>query len=271
MSDFWYYVDRSGRVGPLTRQELKATLATIQKSADVLVWCQRFPNWKRAGDVPELGAKNVASPSNTWRAVQETRQEKRQSTRRSGWWMIIAAVPFLRSAGASVGRKLMGQLPFGEQMTKQVTLWTREGPPDSVVNALNVLEANRLLAVSVVACVAYGIYDGLLRNSIFSGLVVGFSFAAIITLAIWAARKYRVKRPSPLLLKIGTIVYLFGCVLGLYSVFLIIYETSYLGAMNAAARLLPSAIFYPALGWGIRYVLGANRDRDHHASAGEIS
>ena len=62
MSDVWYYADQHGKVGPVTFQKLKESLATFQNAKDVLVWCENFPNWVRAGDVPELRAQTAVPP-----------------------------------------------------------------------------------------------------------------------------------------------------------------------------------------------------------------
>ncbi len=52
--DIWYFDDGNGRVGPLNLEDLKATLATLSNPKEVSVWCNRFPDWKLAKDVPEL-------------------------------------------------------------------------------------------------------------------------------------------------------------------------------------------------------------------------
>jgi hypothetical protein len=57
MSEVWYYVDSGGSVGPLTTLELRKTLRTLPNSNDILVWCDDFPSWKKAGDVSELGTR----------------------------------------------------------------------------------------------------------------------------------------------------------------------------------------------------------------------
>jgi GYF domain 2 len=62
MPDLWYYADQNGSVGPLTLQELLETLATLPNASDVLVWCDKFSDWKRAGDVAELRAQIVVPP-----------------------------------------------------------------------------------------------------------------------------------------------------------------------------------------------------------------
>jgi hypothetical protein len=55
--DAWYYADNGGRVGPLSLEALLGALATFSNAKDLFVWCARFPDWKRAEDVPELKAK----------------------------------------------------------------------------------------------------------------------------------------------------------------------------------------------------------------------
>lgn len=62
MSDTWYYADQNKQVGPFDIQQLKASLLRIPNAKDVLVWRSGFPDWKRAGDVPELSADMSAPP-----------------------------------------------------------------------------------------------------------------------------------------------------------------------------------------------------------------
>ena len=58
--DAWYYEDK-GQIGPLTLEELKATLSTFPnaKAGDLFVRCGSFANWKQAKDVPELNAEGL--------------------------------------------------------------------------------------------------------------------------------------------------------------------------------------------------------------------
>ena len=58
MSDIWYYVDNGVAVGPLTLQELKAKLATLSSAKDVLIWCDRFQDWRPAKDVPQFNSQS---------------------------------------------------------------------------------------------------------------------------------------------------------------------------------------------------------------------
>jgi hypothetical protein len=62
VSNSWYYADQNGQVGPLSLGELKETLRTFDKLGDVLVWCDRFPDWKRAIDIPEIAGTTKAPP-----------------------------------------------------------------------------------------------------------------------------------------------------------------------------------------------------------------
>jgi hypothetical protein len=52
--EVWYYGDAEDQVGPVTLDELREILAIYSNASEVFVWCARFPDWKEAGDVPEL-------------------------------------------------------------------------------------------------------------------------------------------------------------------------------------------------------------------------
>ena len=54
-SDIWYYADEETPNGPISFDELKRKLSERPDGIDVLVWRDGFRNWKRAGDVVELG------------------------------------------------------------------------------------------------------------------------------------------------------------------------------------------------------------------------
>jgi uncharacterized membrane protein YhaH (DUF805 family) len=62
MSDTWYYADQGRRSEPVTTQDLRNALARLPNARDVLVWRDGFPDWKRAGDVPELWAQPAGAP-----------------------------------------------------------------------------------------------------------------------------------------------------------------------------------------------------------------
>jgi predicted nucleic acid-binding protein len=57
LSDSWYYADYTGQKGPVTLQELKATLARLAEPENVLVWHEGFTDWMKAGAVAELKAQ----------------------------------------------------------------------------------------------------------------------------------------------------------------------------------------------------------------------
>ena len=102
MSEVWYYVDSGGSVGPLTTLELRKTLRTLPNSNDILVWCDDFPSWKKAGDVSELGTRLSAPPP-----VPTSRNIAQMPTWRVRWWWYPVALSFFGSIGSRDGRKVM--------------------------------------------------------------------------------------------------------------------------------------------------------------------
>jgi hypothetical protein len=60
MPDTWYIAVNGAQVGPLTLQELKATLVTFANANDVPVWCDRLAAWTPARDIPELRSQPTA-------------------------------------------------------------------------------------------------------------------------------------------------------------------------------------------------------------------
>jgi hypothetical protein len=56
VSEYWFYSERRGRVGPVTREELSAILKN-NKGEDLRVWREGLDGWKTAIDVPELAPK----------------------------------------------------------------------------------------------------------------------------------------------------------------------------------------------------------------------
>jgi uncharacterized membrane protein YhaH (DUF805 family) len=62
MSDTWYYADQGRRSEAVTTQGLKDALARMPNARDVLVWRDGFPDWKRAGDVPDLWSQGGPPP-----------------------------------------------------------------------------------------------------------------------------------------------------------------------------------------------------------------
>jgi hypothetical protein len=259
MSDVWYYANQGGHVGPFNCQQLKKTLSTMPDSADVLVWCDQFPVWKRARDVPELWPDRAPSSPSSIPDVLPEFQRKSPFLRKPKGWLSILALPLLGFASNRVGHEEMGRISRDRGISKEITRWLSEDPPDIILTIARALRANLLFVMVTGACIAYGIYDGLLLNSPVSGLIAGILSAGIVNLAMLTMRKYRVKKPTTLLIWIGNVVYWVGWALASYGILLIFYRLSHVGlsgGLKAAGDLLPSVIFYPIAGWCIRYMLG---------------
>jgi GYF domain 2 len=250
-AETWYYVSDGGNVGPLDRQQLKQTLATMEDRADVLVWCDKFSDWKHVGDVPEL-SQDMAAPSIS-PSARGTKAKNLFLQKSKGWLFTLSS--FLTSAPSRRGREEMRRLFADRLIEKEVKRWLSEGPPEIVVSLGRAARANRVFVLVTFACLAYGIYDGLLMHSLASGLIVGILSAGLANLAIFAARQYRVKKPTPLLIWIGNIAFWIGWALACYGVFLMVHRILHAGLWEAGS-LLPSVIFYPAVGCSIRYMLG---------------
>jgi hypothetical protein len=259
ISDVWYYANQGGHVGPFSLQQLKQSLATMPDSADVLVWCDKFPDWKSAREVPELSPDCApTSPSQIQRILLKF-QGKSPFQRKPKWWLFILALPLLGAAVNRMGREEMGQLSRDRRIDREVRRWLSEDPPEIIISIGRAVKANLLFVAVTAVCIGYGIYDGLLLNTPLSGLIAGILSAGIVNLAMLTARKYRVKKPTPLLIWIGNIAYWLGWALASYGIFLMVYRLSHVGlsgGLSAAGSVLPSVIFYPTIGWCIRYMLG---------------
>ena len=97
MSDNWYYADYNGQNGPVTLQELKATLPRLAEPENVLVWHEGFTDWMKAGAVAEFNAQ-TSKPPRLPTDQMPTWQVK--------WWWY--PVPFISiGIGSQVGRKVM--------------------------------------------------------------------------------------------------------------------------------------------------------------------
>ena len=210
ISDVWYYANQDGHVGPFSCQQLKKTLSTMSNSADVLVWCDKFPDWKRARDVPELWAGRAPSSPSSIPDMLLKFQRKSLFLRKPKGWLSILALPLLGFATNRIGREEMGRLSRDRGISKEIARWLSEGPPDIIIAIARAVRANLLFVVVTGACIAYGIYDGLLLNSPVSGLIAGILSAGIVNLAMLTMRKYRVKKPTTLLIWIGNVVYGLG-------------------------------------------------------------
>jgi hypothetical protein len=62
MPDSWYIAINGAKVGPLTLQELKATLTTFANAKDIPVWRDGLADWKPVQDLPELRSQTAPSP-----------------------------------------------------------------------------------------------------------------------------------------------------------------------------------------------------------------
>jgi GYF domain 2 len=252
-AETWYYVSEGGHVGPLDRQQLMETLATMEDHADVLVWCDKFSDWKRLRDVPELSQDTAALSILHTPAPLETKAKNLFLQKPKRWLFTLSSL--LSSTTSRRAREAMRRLSADRLIEKEVKRWLSEGAPEIVVNLGRAAKANRVFVLVTFACLAYGVYDGLLMHSLASGLVVGILSAGIVNLATFAARKYRVKKPTPLLIWIGNVAFWIGWALASYGVFLMVHQILH-AELWAAGSLLPSVIFYPAVGCSIRYMLG---------------
>jgi hypothetical protein len=101
MSDFWYFADKNGKIGPVTFKELKASLATRQNTSDVFVWCKKFSDWVRADDVPELRSQTATSPPPALRSnVRRAKRREPSDTTNSQTKSVVMAV--LAGLGLSI-------------------------------------------------------------------------------------------------------------------------------------------------------------------------
>ncbi len=111
------------------------------------------------------------------------------------WWLFTLS-SLLTSATSRRAREEMRRLSADRLIEKEVKRWLSEGPPEIVVSLGRAARANRVFVLVTFACLAYGVYDGLLMHSLASGLIVGILLAGLVNLATFAARKYRVKQPD---------------------------------------------------------------------------
>ena len=112
--DVWYCADQNRPVGPLTFEGLLAKLLTLSNAANALVWCDRFSDWRRAGDVneikplilvpPPLPGSALAQPPSV-AAIGNTSDHDQIPWK---WWWLFAAFPVvvLLSVKVAVGNHL---------------------------------------------------------------------------------------------------------------------------------------------------------------------
>jgi hypothetical protein len=104
MSEVWYYADphSNQQKGPLSLQDLKGILTKLPGAKDALVRREKFSEWKKAGDVPDLRSLTIAPPP-----LPNTYSNAQMPTWRIRWWWIPFALLFLGSIGNREGRKMM--------------------------------------------------------------------------------------------------------------------------------------------------------------------
>ena len=56
VADNWYYLEGREQRGPMSREQLLGVLGNIPNARDTFVWREGMGDWKRAGDVAELGS-----------------------------------------------------------------------------------------------------------------------------------------------------------------------------------------------------------------------
>jgi hypothetical protein len=99
VTDKWYCADQNVRAGPFTLRELGKRLVTQPNAAEALVWCNKFSDWKRAGDVGELKAyvivpSPLSSHSPRVREVSPTNDRTKWLWEwKFQWWWVIVALP----------------------------------------------------------------------------------------------------------------------------------------------------------------------------------
>jgi hypothetical protein len=93
--------------------------------------------------------------------------------------------------------------------------------------------------------------------SVIAGFIVSGILVGLVWLAAMAIQKVRMKNPSQRTLTIGTVIFWIGCAIGVYFLGLMFYAA---GQPDMPGKLLyfmgGTAVFYPALGRLIRYILG---------------
>ena len=105
MSDFWYYADAEGPLGPLTLQQLKETLPTLSDPKEVLVWCEDFADWKKAKEVPSSGRLLLVPPPLPMPHVLTSEVVWTQiPIWRPKWWWYVVAIMFFGVLGSRDGR-----------------------------------------------------------------------------------------------------------------------------------------------------------------------
>jgi len=109
--------------------------------------------------------------------------------------------------------------------------------------------------------------------SIIAGVLIGTLFAGFLRLIGFRARRIRVNNPKPWMRWTGSFIYWIGCALGVYLLGLTLYMASqYDGtpsSVSATSLILGAAVFWWAMGWVIRYLLGHEPRRSEEPDTSE--
>ena len=94
-------------------------------------------------------------------------------------------------------------------------------------------------------------------------IVIASILLALAALLRWVIHALRVKEPGPFAVWVGSTLFWLGCVIGAYFLGLTVYAASFFdgsaGAQGALGFMVGTAVLWPAIGWGFRYMLGRKR------------
>jgi hypothetical protein len=124
VSDKWYYADQAQRIGPLELKQLGKKLIALPNATEVLVWCNRFSDWKCAREVSEL--REFLVPSGPIAPNWPPKKEDSSDLKEAGpgwvfqWWWVFAGVViiFLVSMKIVVGNN-DGRMAIGREIHKR--------------------------------------------------------------------------------------------------------------------------------------------------------
>jgi hypothetical protein len=137
--DVWYCADQNRPVGPLTFEGLLKKLRTLSNSADALVWCSKFSDWKRAADVSELKAHVLVPPPLPLpRGVGPGRDRDGGLWKWNfRWWWLVAALPVVVLlsvkvvVGNHVGHSEMERLSAERRANRRVSKFAPPQPSNT--------------------------------------------------------------------------------------------------------------------------------------------
>jgi hypothetical protein len=95
-------------------------------------------------------------------------------------------------------------------------------------------------------------------SSIISGFIVTLLLLVLLWIGALVGRKLRMKNPGPGALRAGTVIFWLGCAIGIYFLGVTFYllAQSPGPSLELIGFLVGTVILYPAVGRGIRYLLG---------------